>query len=59
MPSKPVVPDVLAGRYASLAMVELWAPAAKVTLERRLWLAVLRAQRDLGIDVPDGVVAAY
>ena len=23
-------------------------------LERRLWIAVLRAQRDLGIDVPDG-----
>ena len=59
MPSKPVVPDVLAGRYASLPMVELWAPAAKVTLERRLWLAVLRAQRDLGIDVPAGVVEAY
>ena len=28
-------------------------------LERQLWLAVLRAQRDLGIDVPDGVVEAY
>ena len=28
-------------------------------LERRLWIAVLKAQRDLGVDVPDGVVEAY
>ena len=28
-------------------------------LERRLWIAVLRAQRDLGVAVPDGVVEAY
>src|SRR4051812_24766563 len=28
-------------------------------MERRLWLAVLRAQRDLGVDVPEGVVEAY
>ena len=40
-------------------MVELWSPEHKVVLERRLWLAVLRAQRELGVDVPDGVVEAY
>ena len=28
-------------------------------LERRLWIAVLRAQRELGVEVPDGVVEAY
>ena len=27
--------------------------------ERRLWIAVLRAQRELGVDVPDGVIEAY
>ena len=27
--------------------------------ERRLWVAVLRAQAQLGVEVPDGVVAAY
>jgi len=53
------VPDVLASRYASTEMVGLWSPADKVVLERRLWLAVLRAQRDLGVAVPDGVVEAY
>jgi adenylosuccinate lyase len=54
-----VIPDVLASRYASVEMVDLWSPANKVVLERRLWLAVLRAQRELGVDVPDGVVEAY
>ncbi len=54
-----VIPDVLALRYASPELVKLWAPEHKVALERRLWIAVLRAQRDLGVDVPDGVVEAY
>lgn len=53
------VPDVLASRYASPEMAALWSPAGKVVLERQLWVAVLRAQRDLGVDVPDGVVEAY
>jgi adenylosuccinate lyase len=57
--SKPAIPNVLANRYASLAMATIWSPEHKVVLERHLWIAVLKAQRDLGIDVPAGVVAAY
>jgi len=53
------VPNVLAGRYASAAVAEIWSPEHKIVLERQLWIAVLRAQRDLGVDVPDGVLAAY
>ena len=53
------VPNVLAGRYASAAMAAIWAPEHRILLERRLWLAVLSAQRDLGVDVPDGVIADY
>ncbi|MFI7676985.1 adenylosuccinate lyase [Actinophytocola sp. NPDC049390] len=59
MTSKPRIPNVLAGRYASVALAELWSPEHKIVLERRLWLAVLTAQAELGIDVPDGVVADY
>ena len=59
MPSTPAIPDVLASRYASTAMATLWSPEYKIVLERQLWVAVLRAQRDLGIDVPAGVVEAY
>ncbi|WFE33089.1 adenylosuccinate lyase [Micromonospora sp. WMMD975] len=53
------IPNVLANRYASPELVALWSPEEKVRMERRLWLAVLRAQRDLGVPVPDGVVEAY
>jgi adenylosuccinate lyase len=55
----PVIPDVLATRYASAELVAIWSPEHKVVLERRLWIAVLTAQRDLGVDVPDGVIEAY
>lgn len=40
-------------------MTALWSPQSKVVLERQLWIAVLRAQRDLGIEVPDGVIEDY
>jgi adenylosuccinate lyase len=53
------IPNVLAGRYASEELVRLWSPEHKVVLERQLWIAVLEAQRDLGVDVPDGVLEAY
>lgn len=54
-----VIPNVLASRYASPELVRLWSPEYKIVLERRLWIAVLRAQRDLGIDVPGQAIAAY
>ena len=54
-----VIPNVLATRYASAELVTIWSPEEKVRAERRLWLAVLRAQRELGVEVPDGVVEAY
>jgi adenylosuccinate lyase len=57
--TKPRIPDVLAGRYASPELVDLWSPEEKIRLERRLWLAVLEAQRDLGVPVPDGVLEDY
>ena len=56
--SKPV-PNVLANRYAGADLAAIWSPEHKIVLERRLWIAVLEAQRDLGVDVPDGVVEAY
>jgi adenylosuccinate lyase len=56
---KPPVPNVLATRYASPEMARLWSPEHKVVLERRLWVAVLRAQQALGVEVPVEAVAAY
>ncbi|MBW0090438.1 adenylosuccinate lyase [Pseudonocardia sp. KRD-184] len=54
-----MIPNVLATRYASRELVALWSPENKIVLERRLWIAVLRAQRELGVEVPDGVVEDY
>ena len=53
------IPNVLAARYASPEMVAVWSAEEKIRAERRLWIAVLRAQRDLGVEVPDGVVEDY
>jgi adenylosuccinate lyase len=55
----PAIPDVLAHRYASAPLVELWSPSHKVVLERRFWITVLRTQRELGVDIPDDAIAAY
>ncbi len=54
-----MIPNVLAGRYASADMVGVWGAEAKIILERQLWIAVLKAQAELGVDVPDGVAEAY
>jgi adenylosuccinate lyase len=53
------IPNVLAQRYASREMRVLFSAENKVVLERRLWIAVLRAQRQLGIQVPDQAIGAY
>ncbi len=50
---------MLAHRYSSYAMKKIWSPEEKIRAERRLWVAVLRAQRDLGVPVDDGVIEAY
>lgn len=50
---------MLATRYASTAMTDIWSPQAKIVAERRLWLAVLRAQSELGVPVPDQAIADY
>ena len=55
--------NVLANRYASAAMRGVWSAESKIISERRLWLAVLVAQNDLGVDFgaddPVVVIKAY
>ncbi|HEX6326736.1 MAG TPA: adenylosuccinate lyase [Jiangellaceae bacterium] len=59
MPDKAAIANVLASRYASPELTRIWSAERKVILERELWLAVLRAQHELGLAIPDGAVAAY
>ncbi|ASO23009.1 adenylosuccinate lyase [Actinoalloteichus hoggarensis] len=59
MTATPPIPNVLAARYASTDLATLWSPSHKIVLERRLWLAVLSAQAELGVAVPETAVADY
>ncbi|MBC2595498.1 adenylosuccinate lyase [Ruficoccus amylovorans] len=53
------IPNVLADRYASGPMKKIWSPSGRIVLEREFWIAVLKAQADLGLSVPAGAVEAY
>ncbi len=57
--NRTVIPNVLADRYATEAMRRVWSAEGKVVAERELWIAVLKAQRDLGLPVPAKAIAAY
>ena len=48
-----VIPNVLAERYASAAMKSIWSAEGRIILEREFWIAVMKAQKDLGLDIPD------
>ena len=53
------VVSVLANRYASAAMREVFSPEAKIIAERKLWIAVARAQSGLGHAIDAKVIADY
>jgi len=54
-----MLPNVLAERYATEPMTAIWSPEGKVRLERELWIAVMKAQRDLGLAIPGDAIADY
>ena len=53
------IPNVLAGRYASDAMKSIWSAEGRIVLEREFWIAVMKAQKDLGLDIPQEAIDAY
>lgn len=54
-----MIPNVLAERYASSAISSIWSAEGRIVLEREFWIAVMKAQRDLGLDVPQEAITAY
>jgi adenylosuccinate lyase len=54
-----VIPNILAQRYASHSIREIWSPTGKIRLERELWIAVMKAQADLGLPISPEAIAAY
>ncbi|MBT8036875.1 MAG: adenylosuccinate lyase [Verrucomicrobiae bacterium] len=54
-----MIPNVLAERYASSAISEIWSAEGRIVLEREFWIAVMKAQKDLGLDIPQDAIDAY
>jgi len=56
---KKNISNVLSSRYASAELSNLWSPEHKIIMERQLWVAVMRAQKGLGVDIPNDAIDAY
>lgn len=56
---RPIIPNVLAERYASTPMFILFSPENKIRMERGLWIAVMQGQRDLGLNIPQSYIDDY
>ena len=52
-------PNILSQRYATEKMNHIFSEEGNTRLEREFWLSVLKAQRDLGLDVPIEAIHAY
>lgn len=57
--TRPLIRDVLADRYASTAMLNIWSAEAKIVAQRQFWIAVMTAQRELGHDIPEAAIEDY
>ena len=57
--TKPVIANVLAERYASEGMQAIWSAEGRILLEREFWIAVMKAQNELGLRIPSEAIAAY
>ena len=47
----------LGQRYASPAMQALWGERRRIGLWRRLWLALMEVERELGLEIPERALA--
>ncbi|MGB1129497.1 MAG: adenylosuccinate lyase [Haloferula sp.] len=54
-----MIANVLAERYASSAIQAIWSAEGRIVLEREFWIAVMKAQRELGLDIPQEAIEAY
>ena len=54
-----MIPNVLAERYAAAQIRDIWSPEGRIILERDFWIAVMKAQLNLGLDIPAEAISAY
>jgi adenylosuccinate lyase len=57
--SSGAIPNILASRYASPAMRGIWSAEGRILLERDFWIAVMKAQKDLGVPIPADAIKDY
>ncbi len=57
-PPAPIA-NVLAERYASPAVKDIWSVHGRILLERDFWIAVMKAQKDLGVPIPTEAIKDY
>ena len=50
---------LIADRYASSQMRQVWSRESKVLKERELWITVMKAQAKLGLEISKDVVEDY
>lgn len=53
------IKNILACRYASKSMTDIWSEEGKILLEREFWIIVMKAQKQSGIDISDEAITAY
>jgi len=53
------IENVLAQRYACDAVRRIWSGEGKVILEREFWIAVMKAQKELGLEIAQEAIDAY
>lgn len=56
---RPYISDVLADRYASKSMLDIFSSEGKIVREHKLWVAVMEVQNELGLNIPPEAIADY
>jgi len=51
--------NVLSERYATSTINDIFSEEGKTVAERDLWIAVMKAQRELGVDIPSETIEKY
>lgn len=51
--------NVLSQRYATPAINDIFSEEGKTVKERELWIAVMKAQKELGVDIPSGDIERF
>jgi adenylosuccinate lyase len=51
--------NVLSQRYAGTEINRIFSEEGRILAERELWIAVMKAQRSLGVDIPAEAIGGY